>query len=35
DANRCMACGLCSYVCPSRIELTDIVTRAKTLANKK
>lgn len=26
----CMQCGLCSYICPSRIELTDAVTRAKT-----
>jgi len=25
----CMECGLCSYICPSRIELTDSVSKAK------
>ena len=27
--NLCIECGLCSYICPSRIELTDSVARAK------
>ncbi len=31
----CMQCGLCSYICPSRIELTDAVVRAKNKVAKK
>lgn len=27
--NLCIECGLCSYICPSRIELTDAVAKAK------
>jgi electron transport complex protein RnfC len=29
--NKCVQCGLCSYVCPSRIELTEKVGKAKDL----
>ena len=32
--NKCIQCGLCSYVCPSRIELTDAVGKAKALVLK-
>jgi electron transport complex protein RnfC len=28
---RCVDCGLCSYVCPSKIEVTDMMKKAKTL----
>ena len=28
---RCVDCGLCSYVCPSNIELTDIMKKSKTI----
>jgi len=27
--NRCVECGICSYVCPSFIEVADAVIRAK------
>lgn len=30
----CIQCGLCSYVCPSRIELTDAMAKAKALVMK-
>lgn len=33
-AEKCIACGLCSYVCPSRIELTEATTKAKTIVIK-
>ena len=29
--DKCIECGLCSYVCPSRIELTEKVGKAKDL----
>nr|HPJ24166.1 4Fe-4S dicluster domain-containing protein [Bacillota bacterium] len=28
-ANKCVQCGLCSYVCPSHVEITDFVIKAK------
>lgn len=31
----CVECGLCSYICPSRIELTDAVVRAKNTVMAK
>jgi electron transport complex protein RnfC len=34
-ANLCMQCGLCSYICPSRIELTDAVAKAKAKVMEK
>jgi len=33
--DKCVQCGLCSYVCPSRIDLTTNVNRAKTLLRRK
>ncbi|MDY0063524.1 MAG: RnfABCDGE type electron transport complex subunit C [Bacilli bacterium] len=33
-ADKCIQCGLCSYVCPSRIELTEATTKAKALVLK-
>ena len=29
DVNQCVSCGMCSYVCPSKIEVTDFVAKAK------
>lgn len=31
DAKKCIECGLCSYVCTSKIEVTDYVRQAKKL----
>ena len=28
-AHRCIGCGLCSYVCPSKIELREVISSAK------
>ncbi|MDR1781661.1 MAG: 4Fe-4S dicluster domain-containing protein, partial [Bacilli bacterium] len=28
-ADTCVSCGLCSYICPSRIQLTDYTTKGK------
>lgn len=33
-AEKCIQCGLCSYVCPSRIELTDATTKARGIVLK-
>ena len=38
DVTKCMECGLCTYVCPSKIKVTENVRRAKrmyTLAQAK
>ncbi|MDH6603882.1 electron transport complex protein RnfC [Bacilli bacterium PM5-9] len=29
-ADTCVSCGLCSYICPSRIQVTDYTTKGKT-----
>ena len=29
-ADKCITCGLCTYICPSKIEVTDWVGKAKT-----
>ena len=29
DITRCVECGMCTYICPSKIEVTDMVTKAK------
>ncbi|MBN2503945.1 MAG: 4Fe-4S binding protein, partial [Bacilli bacterium] len=34
NTEKCMACGLCSYVCPSHIEISDFVAKAKELLRK-
>ena len=34
QVNKCIQCGLCSYVCPSRIDLTSSVLTAKELVRK-
>ncbi|MDD3171741.1 MAG: SLBB domain-containing protein, partial [Bacilli bacterium] len=34
-ADKCVQCGLCSYICPSRIELTESVTKAKAIVMKR
>lgn len=34
-AEKCVQCGLCSYICPSRIELTESVSKAKALLMKR
>ena len=34
-ALKCIQCGLCSYVCPSRVEITDAVVKAKAATKKK
>lgn len=34
-SDTCIQCGLCSYVCPSRIELTDAMAKAKAIVMKR
>jgi electron transport complex protein RnfC len=29
DVNKCIECGLCSYICPSKIPLTEEIKKAK------
>ena len=29
EVDRCIECGMCTYVCPSKIEVTDMVAKAK------
>ena len=29
QASKCVECGMCSYMCPSKIELTDAIKKAK------
>ena len=29
DCTKCVECGMCSFVCPSKIELTDAIRKAK------
>ena len=29
DPKRCIECGLCSYICPSKIEVREFVKEAK------
>ena len=29
DVERCVECGMCTYICPSKIEVTDMVAKAK------
>lgn len=29
EAERCVSCGMCSYICPSKIEVSDFVAKAK------
>ena len=31
----CIECGMCTYICPSKIEVTEGVRRAKTLLRAK
>jgi electron transport complex protein RnfC len=31
EVNKCIECGLCSYVCPSKIHLTEYMRLAKAL----
>jgi electron transport complex protein RnfC len=33
-AEKCIQCGLCSYVCPSRIELTEATTKSRSIVLK-
>lgn len=32
---KCIECGICSYVCPSKISLLDTIKRAKVIARLK
>jgi electron transport complex protein RnfC len=34
EVNKCIECGLCSFVCPSKIHLTDYMRKAKSFASK-
>ena len=34
EVNKCIQCGLCSYVCPSRIDLTTSIQMAKELVRR-
>jgi electron transport complex protein RnfC len=34
EVNKCIECGLCAYVCPSKIQLTDYMRLAKRFASK-
>jgi electron transport complex protein RnfC len=29
NADRCIECGLCSFVCPSKIDVTEAMKKAK------
>ena len=29
NVNKCISCGLCSYICPSNIDVRDKVNQAK------
>ena len=31
----CVECGMCSYVCPSKIEVTDTIKKAKLIYKLK
>ncbi|MFR6472614.1 MAG: 4Fe-4S dicluster domain-containing protein [Turicibacter sanguinis] len=31
NAKSCVECGMCTYVCPSHIEVTEFVRRAKRI----
>ena len=33
DVMRCIECGMCTYICPSKIEVTDFVSKAKRRVN--
>ena len=33
DVMRCVECGTCTYVCPSKIEVTDFISKAKRRVN--
>ena len=33
DVMRCIECGMCTYTCPSKIEVTDFVVKAKRRLN--
>ena len=33
EALRCVECGMCTYICPSKIEVTDNMARAKRRLN--
>ena len=38
DVMSCIECGMCSYICPSKLDVTEGVRRAKrymALTNKK
>ena len=35
QVNRCIECGLCSFVCPSKINVRDYVRRAKEIIRKE
>ena len=34
QTKKCIQCGLCSYVCPSKIEISDYVNKAKNFIYK-
>ena len=34
-ADECIECGLCSYICPSKIEVREFVKAAKEKVNNK
>ena len=34
DTSKCIECGLCSYVCPSKIEVREFVREAKKKVNE-
>ena len=34
DVNKCIECGLCSYICPSKIPLTEEVKKAKRTVSR-
>ena len=29
EVERCIECGMCTYICPSKIEVTDMVGKGK------
>jgi electron transport complex protein RnfC len=29
EVERCIECGMCTYICPSKIEVTDMISKGK------
>ena len=34
NVNRCIGCGICSYICPAKINLREYVEKARSEVNE-